>query len=93
MREPQRQNHVTLKSRSHVTNKKCCISIFTRPMVPKLVIQDEGIAPTKWHNTSIEWSSDRPKVFYLNFERHKAHTLSRLETNMVRPHPKCHVIP
>ena len=35
MREPHPQSHVTLQYSDHVTNKKCYISTFTRPMDPK----------------------------------------------------------
>ena len=48
MRGPHLQNHVTHRSRGHVTNQKQCISTFTRTMDPKLsrvVSQDEGTYP------------------------------------------------
>ena len=73
MREPHPQSHVTLQYSDHVTNKKCYISTFTRPMDPKfssVVMQDEGTSPTKSLDTSITWSRDRSKIFCLYF--HKA---------------------
>ena len=45
MRGPHPQSHMTLQYRSRVTDKKRCISTFTRPMDPKpsrVVTQDEG---------------------------------------------------
>ena len=54
MRGPHPQSHVILRYRGHVTNKKCYISTFTRPMDPKLirvVTYDERTSPAKSHRS------------------------------------------
>ena len=56
------QSHMTLQYCSHVTNKKCYISIFIRPVDPKLgrvVTQDERTSPTNSRDTSTTWSRDK----------------------------------
>ena len=95
MRGPHPQSHVTLWNCGHVINKTCYISTFTRPMNPKLssvVTKDAGSPPTKSCNTSITWSRDKSKTFYIHI--HKAHGLQNLIGCWIRMrglHPKSDV--
>ena len=61
MRGPHPQSRVTLRYCGHETNKKRCISTFTRLIYPKLrrvLTQDEGTPPTKSRDKSTTWSHD-----------------------------------
>ena len=74
MRGSQPQNHVTLRYRGNVTDKKHYISTFTKPMDPKLsrvVTQDERTSPTKSRDISTTWSREKSKTLYIHF--HKAY--------------------
>ena len=67
---PPPQSHVTYQLRGHGTNQRHYISTFARPMDPKLnrvVTQDEQTSPTMSRETSIKWSRDKSKIFYLHF--------------------------
>ena len=67
---PPSQSHVTYQLRGHGTNQRHYISTFARPMDPKLnrvVTQDEQTSPTMSRETSIKWSRDKSKIFYLHF--------------------------
>ena len=94
MRGPHLQSHVTYRPRGLVRNQKLCISTFTKPMDPKLsrvVTQDEGNPPAKSRATSIVWSRDKSKLFYLHF--HKAQGPQTLEdghqNEKTLPHMSC----
>ena len=64
MRGSNPQCHVTLRCRSHLTNKKCqCID----PKLSRVVTQDEENSPTKPRDTSIVSSHDKSKIFCFHF--------------------------
>ena len=70
MREPHPQRRVKHEPSGLVTHQRCYTSTFTRPMDPKLsrlVTQDKEISPTKSSESSIKWSRDKSKIFYLHF--------------------------
>ena len=63
---------MTHRLRGHVKNQRRYIFTFIRPMDPKLsrvVTQDEETSPTKSRETSIKWSRDKSKIFYLHFHK------------------------
>ena len=93
MSGPHPKSHVTFQYHGHVTNKKCYISTFTRPIDPKLsrlVTQDEGTSPTKSRDTSITWSCDKSKTLYLYIHKAYEPKLSRVVSQDEGPNPQCH---
>ena len=59
-------------TRSHVTNQKRYIFIFTGPMdlkISRLVTLDQGTPPTKSRDISTAWSRDKSKTLYLHFRQ------------------------
>ena len=93
---PHAQSHVAHRYRSRVANQKRYIVSFTRSMDPQfsqLVTYDAGTPPTISRDTSITWSRDKSKTFYLFI--HNAcglQNLVRCWLRMRRPHPKRHMI-
>ena len=53
----------------------------------------QGEPTHKSCDTSIVWSRDKSKIFYLHFHKAQSDRLSRVVTKMRRPHPTCHVTP
>ena len=83
MTGPNLQSHVTFRYRGHVTNEKCYISTFARPMDPKLskvVTKDEGTSLVKSHDTSTTWSRDKSKTLYFHLHKVMDPKLSRVVT-------------
>ena len=68
------QIYMILQFCGHVTNEKRYISIFTRPMDPRLsrvVTKDKGTPPTKSDDILTTSSRDKSRTLYLHF--HKAY--------------------
>ena len=85
----QPKSHVTHQSSGHVTNQRCYVSTFTRPMDPKLsrVVKKPHVKCLSSGQVTNQ------KYFIFTFTRCKAHKLSRVAAvRMRRPHATCHVL-
>ena len=72
MRLPHPQSHMTFQYCGHMTNIKRYISTFTRPKDPKfsrVVTQDDKTPSKNSRDTSIVWSRNKSKIFYLYFHK------------------------
>ena len=96
MKEPHPKSHVTLQYRSHVTNKKRYIYIFTRPMDPNLAGWWLRMRKPHLQSQVTLWLCGHvknQKYFIFTVTRRKAHKLSRVSARTRWPHPTYHVTP
>ena len=96
MRRPHPQSHVTLQYRGHVTNRKCYICTFTRPMNLKLtrvVTLDEGLHLQSHVTQRTCGHVTKQKCLYLHIDKaHRSKMLTACWLGMRWPHPKNHAI-